>query len=35
MNVPHELESRLLDQLGSSQETVVAYALLSSVNAIL
>ena len=30
MPVPHELEAELLEETGSRQETVVAYALLSS-----
>jgi hypothetical protein len=28
MPVPHELEARLLDELGSHAETIVAFALL-------
>lgn len=28
MHVPHELESELVDEIGSSEETVVAFALL-------
>jgi Fe-S-cluster containining protein len=30
MPVPHELESQLLEEIGTKQETIVAFALLSS-----